>query len=144
MRLAALIIALALGISGCTTIGTSSSVVGGFAGSQPRKPAPAAGQAIINALGGGLVAGASGQLSSQERIQALEAEYKALEYAQAGQPTVWGDLQGRRGEVRAATPYRVGSQDCRQYAHTIVLGGQPQVLRGTACRNSDGTWSLLT
>ena len=142
MRLAATLIALALAVSGCTTTG-SGSVVGGFAGSQQRT-SPAAGQAIIRALGGGLVASSGGQLSSQERQQALEAEYKALEYAQVGQPTMWGDLQGRHGEVRAATPYRVGSQDCRQYTHTIVLGAQPQVLRGTACRNADGSWSLLT
>ena len=33
---------------------------------------------------------------------------------------------GRYGEVVAASPYRVGSQDCRQYAQTVYTGGQPK------------------
>lgn len=143
MRLAVLLMAAALGLTGCTTVNQAGSVVGGYVG-VPAKNSPPAGRAIINALNGGLVGSANAELSGQERGQALEAEYKALEYAQVGQPTMWGDIQGRHGEVRAATPYRVGSQDCRQYTHTLVLTGQPQVVRGTACRNTDGSWTLLT
>ncbi|MCR5858930.1 hypothetical protein [Mesorhizobium sp. J428] len=57
----------------------------------------------------------------------------------------WGDKgSGRYGEVAAAQPYRVGSQDCRQYTHTVTLGGAQNVARGTACRNSDGSWTPLT
>jgi len=143
MRVAVILMAAAVGLTGCTTVNQAGSVVGGYVG-VPTKNSPPAGRAIIKALGGGLVGSSQAELSGQERGQALEAEYKALEYAQVGQPTMWGDLQGRHGEVRAATPYRVGSQDCRQYTHTLVLGSQPQVLRGTACRNADGSWTLLT
>ena len=141
MKIQLLIVVAALGLAGCSTTNSSGTVVGGFAG-QPTKAPVRAGQAIIAALGGGLVGGA--QLSGSERALALQAEYKALEYTPVGQPVMWGNLQGRHGEVRAAQPYRVGSQDCRQYTHTIVLGAQPQVVRGTACRNSDGSWMLLT
>ncbi len=143
MRIAVILTAAALGLTGCTTVNQAGSAIGGYVG-VPTKTSPAAGRAIIKALGGGLVGSSQSDLTSQERSQALEAEYKALEYAQAGQPTIWGDIRGRHGEVRAATPYRVGSQDCRQYAHTLVLGGAPQILRGTACRNADGSWTLLT
>ena len=54
-----------------------------------------------------------------------------------------GDRLGRYGEVVAAQPYRVGSQDCRQYTQTVFTGGS-RTARGTACRNADGSWTPLT
>ncbi len=47
-------------------------------------------------------------------------------------------------EVIAAQPYRVGSQDCRQYKHTVITGAEQKTGRGTACRNPDGSWTPLT
>ena len=55
-----------------------------------------------------------------------------------------GKPDGHYGEVVAAQPYRVGSQDCRQYTHTVYPAGQPKNARGTACRNADGSWTPLT
>ena len=76
---------------------------------------------------------------------ALEAEYRALEYTPSGRPVTWKGSQGNLyGEVTAAQPYRVGSQDCRQYTHTFSLNGPRQTVRGTACRNPDGSWTPLT
>ena len=51
---------------------------------------------------------------------------------------------GESGEVVAAQPYRVGSQNCRQYKHTVTAGGTTQTARGTACRNADGSWTPLS
>lgn len=100
---------------------------------------------VITALGGGLIGGSIGRdLSSRDRRQALEAEYRALEYGQGGQVIAWQSSRDvNRGEVVAAQPYRVGSQDCRQFAHTLYTGNASQTARGTACRNTDGSWSLL-
>ncbi|MCO5063105.1 MAG: RT0821/Lpp0805 family surface protein [Rhizobiaceae bacterium] len=102
-------------------------------------------ESVITALGGGLIGGSIGRdLSSRDRRKALEAEYKALEYGQGGQVITWqSSLGSSRGEVVAAQPYRVGSQDCRQYVHTLYTGDASQTARGTACRNPDGSWSLL-
>jgi surface antigen len=98
---------------------------------------------IIDEMNGGLVAGAT--LNQGERRQALEAEYRALEYMPAGEAVRWRNTAGTRsGEVTAAQPYRVGSQDCRQYTHALSVDGQRRALRGTACRNPDGSWSPLT
>ena len=139
------LVLLALALGGCatTTPRSSGSVVGGFAG---QTPPPPAGRAIIEAMGGGLVGGGIGQgLSDAEKTRALEAEYRALEYTPVGQAVAWGDkASGRYGEVVAAQPYRVGSQDCRQYSHTVHLAVAPKVARGTACRNGDGSWTPLT
>jgi surface antigen len=102
--------------------------------------------AIIKSMRGGLVGGSIGAgLSDDEKNHALEAEYRALEYGQGGQPTAWkGDDSGTYGQAIAAQPYRVGSQDCRQYTQTVVQDGQTKMARGTACRNGDGSWTPLT
>nr|WP_325099692.1 hypothetical protein [Aquamicrobium zhengzhouense] len=100
--------------------------------------------AIVEAMAGGLVSRTPGvQLDWSERRRALEAEYRALEYMGVGEPVIWGRSGQSRGEVVAGSPYRVGSQDCRQYKHTVYSGALTRTSRGTACRNSDGSWTLL-
>jgi surface antigen len=140
------------GCAGGTAISSGGGGLGpaGSTGAAAATKAPAGQGAvaasIIGAMNGGLIGGPIGSdLDAAERREALEAEYRALEYTQSGQPVVWGSRQGGRyGEVVAASPYRVGSQDCRQYAQTVYTGGQPKRARGTACRNPDGGWTPLT
>jgi len=124
----------AIFLQGCASVGGARGGVGS---------APS--ESVITALGGGLIGGKIGSdLSSRDRRKALEAEYKALEYGQSTQVVAWKSDRGDdRGEVVAAQPYRVGSQDCRQYVHTLYTGQASQTAKGTACRNSDGSWSLL-
>lgn len=100
----------------------------------------------IQALRGGLVVRIAGlKISNSDRARALEAEYKALETSPGGQKIVWDGAGGAHGEVVAATPYQVGSQNCRQYAHSIsVKGAAPLTARGAACRNANGSWTPLT
>ncbi len=100
--------------------------------------------AYITALQGGIIAKGAGQtLSTADRQRALEAEYRALEAAPGGQPVVWQGAKVR-GSVVATAPYQVGSQNCRQYSHTVTDGSGDTVARGVACRNSDGSWTPLT
>jgi surface antigen len=152
MKIHMAFLASALAVSGCasktggqSTLGAAadavvSTVSGGHAGSGKVTAA------IISEMQGGLVGGDIGSnLSRAERSAALEAEYRALEYTPSGQTVAWGDRQsGRYGEVVAASPYRVGSQDCRQYGHTVYVDGRSKKARGTACRNADGSWTPLT
>lgn len=137
--IAAVVVLVAL-LSACsTTSPTAGLTERAFAGSS--RPVSTA---IVEAMAGGLIARTPGvELDSRERRRALEAEYRALEYMPAGQPVSWGRLGGSRGEVVAGSPYRVGSQDCRQYTHTVHVGTAVRSTRGTACRNSDGSWTLL-
>jgi surface antigen len=95
-------------------------------------------------MDGGLIGGTLGSgLSANDRELALQAEYRALEYTPAGKAVDWQGSRGA-GAVTAAQPYRVGSQDCRQYIQTVTVGAQSQSARGTACRNPDGSWTPLT
>jgi surface antigen len=104
------------------------------------------GSPLIERLSGGLIGQKLGKsLAASDRQPALEAEYKALEATQAGQAVAWANpASGHGGSVTAAQPYRVGSQNCRQYTHTFAMGAPSQTVKGTACRNSDGSWTPLT
>lgn len=123
-------------LSGCQT--TKSGASSGFFGSSK----PSASATFISALQGGIVGRTGIELSDSDKQRALEAEYRALEGAGVGQPVVWS---GRNvsGKVIAAAPYQVGSQNCRQYTHTLTVEGKETVARGSACRNDNGSWSPL-
>ena len=124
-------------VSGCAT--TSGKGAAGAAVSGPKGAA-----LYITALQGGLVSrNTATQLSKADMQRALEAEYRALEAAPGGQPVVWQG-KGVTGSVVAAAPYQVGSQNCRQYSHTLTLEGRDTVTRGAACRNADGAWAPLS
>ncbi|CAN7178577.1 hypothetical protein LJR255_000345 [Pararhizobium sp. LjRoot255] len=105
---------------------------------------PETSASYIAALGGGVIGRTAGlSISKADRQRALEAEYRALEAARGGQPVVW-EGSGISGTVVAAAPYQVGSQNCRQYSHTVTIKGQDSIARGAACRNPNGTWTPLT
>ena len=144
MRIQVAAVAAAIVLSACSTTGMGGRPAS--PGAMSASATPAAPETIISAMGGGLIGGAIGSgLSESDRRSALQAEYRALEYTPAGNAVEWQGAGGRGGAVTAAQPYRVGSQDCRQYTHTVLLaGGQRQTARGTACRNPDGSWTPLT
>ena len=143
MKIQVAFVAAAIALSGCSTTGlsggrTTAPAGGGLA-------TPAAPETIISAMDGGLIGGSIGSnLSNSDRRTALQAEYRALEYTPAGKAVDWQGSSGVSGSVTAAQPYRVGSQDCRQYTQTVSRSGQNQAARGTACRNPDGSWTPLT
>ncbi|MBA5803777.1 hypothetical protein [Rhizobium changzhiense] len=133
MIASALLVAVAL--SGCTT--TKSVASRGIFSSKPSASA-----AFITALQGGIVGRSGVSLTDSDKQRALEAEYRALEGAAVGQPVLWTG-KDVTGKVVAAAPYQVGSQNCRQYTHTLRVDGKDTVARGAACRNGDGSWSPL-
>lgn len=147
MKIRVALLSALLAVSGCGTLGKGGP--GAAITPAPAATPPAGSKVattIISAMGGGLVGGSIGSgLSDADKRKALEAEYKALEYTASGQKVTWkSDSSGRSGEVVAAQPYRVGSQDCRQYTHTVFNGTAGATARGTACRNADGSWTPLT
>ncbi len=123
---------VAITLSAC-----QSTKSGGFFSRKP--PASAT---YIAALQGGIIGRSGVDISDSDLQRALEAEYRALESAAVGQPVVWS---GRNvsGRVVASAPYQVGSQNCRQYTHSVTIGGKETVARGSACRNDNGSWSPL-
>ncbi|MEQ8402874.1 MAG: hypothetical protein RIB53_08365 [Roseitalea porphyridii] len=136
-------------LTGCVSLGlgggSGTADAGAGAGAAV---APAAGLNLLEPLGGGLVGRIEGaRIGRADRIAALQSEYRALEFTPPGDIVSWQARNGGlTGQVVPSQPYRVGSQDCRQYTHTISAeaASAPIVVRGTACRNPDGSWSLLS
>jgi len=89
-----------------------------------------------------LLGGEAAALSAAEKKQAMAAEYQALEYKKAGEAVRWAGARAS-GAVVPGQPYRVGAQNCRQYSHEWQLNGAPHMMRGSACRNEDGSWTPL-
>jgi surface antigen len=97
---------------------------------------------VAGAVVGGIIGSEIGRsMDERDRQLAREAEYDALERGQSGAPRKWRNPDnGRYGEITPSKPYRRGPNDCRDYTHTVYIDGRPQRMRGTACRNPDGTW----
>jgi len=73
----------------------------------------------------------------------LQKHNRAMEYNKIGEASSWSDPDGKQYSV---TPTRTfaGPSDipCRDFRQTVEINGQTEVLTGSACRQSDGTWKL--
>lgn len=141
--------ALALSLTACETGGPKEdaglvvgAVAGGIIGSTMGRGTGRIVGAAVGATLGGIVGSEIGRsLDDRDRMLAQEAEFAALERGRSGVATPWRNPDnGRRGEVIPSEAYARGPETCRDYEHRIFIDGRPQVMRGTACRNPDGTW----
>jgi surface antigen len=103
------------------------------------------GEPTIGPVEGGLMGAEVGRsLNDADRAIALKAEYEALEYGRGGQPTEWRSSSGQvSGKVAVGGVTRVNRLDCRDYTHSISIGGRMRVVKGTACRQPDGVWRIV-
>ena len=118
------------------------AIAGGILGNQVGRGTGRVAATAIGAVVGGIVGSEIGRsMDQQDRILAQRAEIDALERGRSGERVVWRNPDnGRYGDVVPSAPFRRGTQDCREFTHTIYIDGRPQAMRGVACRNPDGTW----
>ena len=122
------------------------ALAGGLIGSQfgggtgERIAAGLAGAAI-----GGLVGNRIGaSMDDEDRRRAYAAQMQALESGRSGAAVAWRNPDsGRYGSIVPGPAYEANGLQCRPYTHTIYIDGKPQVARGNACRNPDGTWTAV-
>ncbi len=155
IRLVAVTIALAgLSVAACSADSGPKEIGGTAAGA-------VAGGVIGNAVGGsvgnrvaGTLAGAAlgaflgnrigVALDDEDKRRAYAAQMQALEAGPTGAPVAWRNPEsGRYGNDVPGPAYQVNGAPCRQYTHTVYIDGKPQIDRGTACRNPDGTWTTV-
>jgi surface antigen len=104
---------------------------------------------VVGAVGGALLGGLIGNrigaaLDDEDKKRAYAAQMQALETGPSGAPVAWRNPDsGRYGNIVPGPAYQQQGQSCRPFTHTIYIDGRPQVARGTACRNPDGTWQPL-
>lgn len=108
-------------------------------------PAPGAIQGAgttMNDVSAFLDASVLGQLSARDKSEAASAQFNALTFGRPGAPRAWTGDRGTSGNVTVGPYVRVNNIDCRDFTHTVTIGGTPHARKGTACREADGTWSV--
>ena len=108
---------------------------------------------LVGAVAGGLIGSQFGGLignrigagmDDDDKRRAYAAQMQALEAGKSGVAVAWKNPDsGRYGSVVPGPAYQSNGLQCRPYTHTIYINGQPQVARGNACRNPDGTWTAV-
>lgn len=149
-----LIALLALPLIGCGPGGLTKAdggtaigaVAGGIIGNQVGSGTGKVLATVAGAFVGGVVGHTIGKsLDDQDRRFAQQAELAALEDGRSGVSRAWRNPDsGHYGEVIPDRPYRRGPRHCRDFTHKVYIDGRPEAMRGTACRNPDGTWTNVT
>lgn len=87
-------------------------------------------------------AGALGLMSEKSRVEASSAQFNALQFGRVGAPRNWNGGGGQSGAVTVGPYVRVNLIDCRDFTHTVTIAGQSYAKKGTACRETDGSWTV--
>lgn len=126
---------VALGVAACSA-DTGPKTVGGTSAGAAVAGGTAAGGFIGNRIGAAL--------DDEDKRRAYAAQIQALDTGPSGAPVAWRNPEsGRYGNVVPGPAYQVNGASCRHYTHTIFIDAAPQIERGTACRNADGTWTKM-
>lgn len=149
--------ATALALAACQTGGpkqTGGTVLGAgaggaagyFLGDAIGGPGTAAALTGVGVLLGGFAGSQVGaSLDRADQAYAAQTTSQALETAPSGSRSTWRNPDsGNYGYVEVDRAYSTaGYRDCRDYTHTIYVDGRAETVRGTACRQPDGTWRML-
>ena len=141
------IASLSLLLVGCASmnnegVGTiSGGVIGGLIGSQfgggTGKVVAAAGGAIVGAYLGGQIG------KTMDKVDRMEMQ-RALETAPTGRAINWSNPDtGNHYTVQPTRTYYRERLPCREYLTKAIIDGRKQTLRGSACRQPDGTWHVV-
>lgn len=139
-------VTLALGTTACTNEQTGQvvgGILGGVAGHQVGGGHGRDVATVVGAIAGTFIGGAVGR--SMDDTDRLKAQ-QSLEYNQTHQPSHWYNPDS--GNEYTLTPTRTyqsnGGQYCREYTSDVVVGGRRETAYGTACRQADGSWKVVS
>ena len=149
------VMAAALALSACThragqkeTIGTMvGAAAGGLAGAQFGKGRGKLVTTSIGTLLGALAGNEIGRsLDRADRLALERTTQESLESAPSGEVTTWKNPDsGNEGTVTPSRTYqREDGTYCREFTQTIKVGGRTEEGYGTACRQPDGTWKIVS
>ncbi len=102
---------------------------------------------LIGAVIGGVIGGSIGRdMDKADRLAAEQARYAALENYQTGESSYWYNPDtGNQGSYTPQPAYETNEgQYCREYTQNITIGGETESGYGTACRQPDGSWKIVS
>ena len=131
-----------------TEVGTiGGAIAGGVIGNQIGGGSGRTVATIGGALLGGFLGNQVGRsLDNADRAMVNQTTQSALETSQPGQSLPWRNTNsGNYGSITPSNYYQnAEGQYCREYTQTIVVGGKTEKGYGTACRQPDGSWQMVS
>jgi surface antigen len=119
--------------------GAAGGVVGSKVGKGDGKTAAIIGGTILGAIVGGAIGKAMDQVDAN-------CVGQILEHTPDGGTVIWEnpDNGGTYHVTPTGSHQNSQGQYCREYQTTATIGGRPQEIYGTACRQADGSWKLVS
>jgi len=143
--MAAGLIAMSLAV-GCAmnqeqTGAVAGGAVGAAAGSAVGQGSGRVLAIILGAMVGSTIGANVGRhMDEQDRIRTAEA----MEYNRTDQPSRWHNPDTRTDyTVTPRRTYDSPSGPCREFTMDASVGGKPEQVYGTACRQPDGSWKIV-
>jgi surface antigen len=130
--------------AGGTLIGAGA---GGLVGSQFGSGTGKVAMTGLGVLLGAIMGSEVGRtLDRADQLAMGTATQGALETMRTGQMSQWRNPDtGNYGTVMPLqTMQRADGQYCREYQQTVTVGGRTEQAYGTACRQPDGSWKILS
>ncbi len=149
-----LAVALGLAVAACEGSGQKEQVgtllggvVGAIAGAQFGSGKGQLAATAAGALVGALVGSEVGKsLDQADQLAMQHAAQRTLEDEPTGTEGVWKNPDsGNSGTITPTRTYQnAEGRYCREYQQTITVGGQVEEAYGTACRQPDGAWQIVS
>ena len=139
---------VALALTGCNTPPTqeqSGMVVGGILGGViGHQVGRGSGRTVATILGTIVGASIGGNIGrSMDETDKLKTAH-ALESVRTSVPSTWVNPDTRNQyTVTPTRTYEATTGPCREYTVKAVIGGKPETVYGTACRQADGSWKAV-
>ncbi len=140
------------GSSGGISKQTGGAVLGGIGGAVAGS-AFGSGTGRLVGVGAGALLGAllgseiGKSLDKADQTALNSTTQRALETAPSNQPVSWRNPDsGNSGTItpRPAVQNASNGQYCREFTQTINVGGKSEQGVGTACRQPDGSWRIVS
>lgn len=119
--------------------------VGALLGSQVGSGKGQIASAVVGAaLGGWLGSEAGKRLDEADRKMARETAEDALENNPSGKASAWNNPDsGHSGSYTPTSTTVENGKDCRDFESSVSVDGKPEISKGRACRDDDGTWRIV-
>jgi len=143
---------IALALAACSSTGTTRTAQAPVAAAQPviaQPLMPTTAQTVQTAklttsIANGFVDPAAlALMTAKDSNEANSAQFYALQFGRPGAPRQWAGDKGTTGSVAVGPYVRVNNLDCRDFTHTVKIGGSEYVKKATACREQNGVWNVV-
>ncbi len=123
--------------------GVGGAVAGAQLGSGKGRLAATAVGAVLGAFLGNEV---GKSLDRADRIAMGQTMQSSLETAPSGTTSRWHNPDTGNSGTFTPRPSRTTSsgQYCREFQQTVTVGGNSEEAYGTACRQADGSWQIVS